>query len=69
MTDRYCAICNGTGFYDAPQITGAYRTVKCDHQWQENALKYKLKLAKKKYEEAQVEYTYLIKCQKNMKEI
>jgi hypothetical protein len=68
MTKRYCAICNGTGFYEAPTMSGGYKSTACDHVWEANALNYRLKRAKEVYDIASKEYSYLLKCAKGAKD-
>jgi len=36
MTSEFCAICNGSGYYDAPTERGGYTTKKCDHIWEKS---------------------------------
>jgi hypothetical protein len=69
MKKEYCALCNGTGFYDAPVESGGYKSTKCDHEWEDDALKYRLKKAHAKYDEAREEYLYLIKCKTHMEKV
>ena len=69
MKKEYCALCHGTGFYSEPLDTGGYRTKKCDHEWQREALIYKLNSARKRFEESKKDFVYLIQCQKHMEEV
>ena len=69
MTERYCALCRGTGYYDAPTQTGGYKATKCNHEWEERALNYRFKKAQAKFEEAREEYLYLTRCKYNMEKI
>jgi len=69
MTKDFCAICKGSGYYDAPTERGGYTTRKCDHIWDKSNVKFALKNRRERYERALKEYRYLIQVNKNMEDV